>query len=115
LYTILIVDDDPSVLPIIAQALAEPGYDVLTARDGYEAIRALVHRHVDLMIVDIVMPGLDGVQLAMQATLMRPGLHVIYVTGMALTAPKAPAGKLLQKPLRAADLKAAVRQELATR
>jgi CheY-like chemotaxis protein len=113
LYTILTVDDDPLVLEVIARMLAQPGYTVLTARDGYEAVRTLADRHVDLMIIDIRMPGLNGVHLGDQAKLMRPRLHVIYLTGFADHANEARHGRVLKKPVRAADLIKTVEAELA--
>ncbi len=113
LYTMLIVDDDPLVLEVVAAVLAEPGYHVVTAGDGYEAIRLLADRHFDLMITDIKMPGLDGVQLGIQAKLMRPRLHIIYITAFADAAQKAEYGMVLEKPIRAAELVKTVRQEMA--
>ncbi|HWI28251.1 MAG TPA: response regulator [Stellaceae bacterium] len=104
MYTALIVDDDPLVLEVVAQILREPGFNVVTARDGYEAIRILADRHIDLMITDIMMPGLDGVQLGVQAKLMRPRLHIIYVTAFIDAAKGAQYGKVIEKPVRAAHL-----------
>jgi CheY-like chemotaxis protein len=112
-YTALVVDDDPLVLDVLARVLAEPGYAVVTARDGYEAIRVLADRHIDLMIADIKMPGLDGMELGIQAKLMRPRLHIIYITGFAEAADKAQYGKVIEKPIRAADLLAIVRKEIS--
>jgi CheY-like chemotaxis protein len=113
LYTALVVDDDPLVLDVVAQILAAPGYSVLTARDGYEAIRALADRHIDLMIADIRMPGLDGMQLGIQAKLMRPHLHIVYITGFAEAAKKVQYGKVVEKPIRAADLIETIRKEMS--
>ena len=113
LYTTLVVDDEPQVLSIIAQILAQPGYIVVTARDAYEAIRILADRHIDLMITDIRMPGLDGVELGIQAKLMRPRLHIIYITGFADAARNARHGTVIAKPIRAADLIKVVEQELS--
>jgi CheY-like chemotaxis protein len=53
LRTILLVDDDLELRGVIAAILAEPGYTVLTATDGYEALRVLVERVVDLLITDV--------------------------------------------------------------
>ena len=114
LYATLVVDDDPQVLAVVAEILAAPGFTVLTAHDGYEAIRILVERHVDLMITDARMPGLDGIQLGLQAKLMRPRLHIIYITAFADAARDARHGKVLRKPVRAAELVRTVEQELKT-
>jgi CheY-like chemotaxis protein len=111
LYTVLAVDDDRAVLDVIAKILAEPGYTVLTASDGYEAIRHLAERHIDLMLTDIRMPGLNGMDLGSQAKLMRPRLHVVYITAFAEESGKA-RGRVLRKPIRAAALVETVREEL---
>jgi CheY-like chemotaxis protein len=111
--TTLIVDDDPLVLDVLAQILAEPRYRVLTARDGYEAIRILAERHIDLMITDVRMPGLDGRDLGMQAKLMRPQLHILYITGFAEAAKNARYGKVIKKPIRAAVLIETIKQEMS--
>jgi CheY-like chemotaxis protein len=112
--TALIVDDDPLVLAVVAQILAgPPGYMVVTARDGYEAIRVLAERHVDLMITDLKMPGLDGMELGAQARLMRPRLHIVYLTGFADAAQKAQNGRLIDKPIRAEDLIETVKREMS--
>jgi CheY-like chemotaxis protein len=116
MFTILVADDDPSLLTIVAQILAEPGHIVLAASDGFEAVRILGDRHVDLMIADVRMPGLDGLQLGRQAKLMRPNLHIIFISGRPLGGEAIPEfGILLEKPIRAATLLAAVRTEMTAR
>lgn len=112
-YTVLVADDDSTVLDVIARILREPGYTVVTARDGYEAIRILAERHVDLMIADIKMPGLDGAELASQAKLMRPRLHIIYITGFLDARPKARSDLVVEKPIRAAALIETIRKTMS--
>ena len=114
MYTILVADDDPGLLAVVARILSEPGYTVLTASDGFEAVRLLADRHVDLLIADIRMPGLDGPQLGRQAKVMRPHLHIIFISGRpAANAPEF--GTFLEKPIRARDLLAVVQHELSAR
>jgi CheY-like chemotaxis protein len=112
-YATLVVDDDPIVLELVAEILSGPGYAVTTAREGYEAIRILADRHFDLMITDIKMPGLDGMQLGIQAKLMRPRLKIIYMTAFAEAAPHAQYGPVIAKPFRPASLLALARKELS--
>jgi CheY-like chemotaxis protein len=112
-YTILIADDDLLVCQVVANILREPGYTVLTAGDGFEAIRMLADRHIDLLIADVRMPGLDGTQLGLQAKVMRPRLHVMYITGFADSAKMVRNGKVLQKPIRAAELIKTVELEIS--
>lgn len=57
---ILVVDDDESITDLLATRLAMAGYNVVTASDGFEAIRALKDQRPHAMILDINMPGLDG-------------------------------------------------------
>jgi DNA-binding NtrC family response regulator len=115
-YTILVVDDDHQLLDVVAAVLAEPGYVVLTASDGYEAIRTLAARHVDMLIADVRMPGLDGPQLCVQAKLMRPRLRLILMSGYPQAADARTAslgGVLLRKPVRAVELLETVEAEIA--
>lgn len=114
-HTILVVDDEPALRDIIAAVLSEPGHTVLTASDGYEALRILAERPVNLLITDIVMPGLSGFQLARQAKLMRRSLHVIYISAHQRDDKKAAGptyGLLIHKPFRARDLVRQVNREL---
>jgi CheY-like chemotaxis protein len=102
LGTILLVDDDPELRAVVVAILVGPGYTVLSAADGYEAVRLLADRSVDLLIADVMMPGLSGLELARQAK----HLQVIYVSGHVsrLDDTRPTYGALLLKPVRAADL-----------
>lgn len=111
----MLVDDDLDLREIVCAILSEPGHTVLTAADGFEALRVLVERAVDLLITDLKMPGISGFELARQAKLMRPYLHVIYVTGhdSAITRTGGRTyGTLLQKPVRAHELLELVDREM---
>ena len=61
---LLLVDDDPNLLVVLAEQLRDDGYDVATARDGVEAMRRLESGWPDLAIIDMMMPRLDGLSLA---------------------------------------------------
>jgi DNA-binding response OmpR family regulator len=114
LRTILLVDDDLELRDVVVAILTEPGYTVLTAADGYEALRTLVDRSVDLLITDVKMPGITGFELARQAKLMRPNLHVIYLSGQE-SGPdrKGPTyGALVHKPVRAGELLEIIEREM---
>lgn len=116
-HAILVVDDDPALREIIVSVLSEPGYLVFSASDGYEAIRILVERPIDLLLTDIVLPGLSGFELAKQARVMRPSLHVIYISGFydQIHPNAGPSGGFMHKPFRARDLTCAVSRELEIR
>ena len=105
--TILFVEDDPDLRALVADMLSAKGFRVFAAADGYDAVRMLAEHHVDLLFTDIVMPGMDGVQLASQAKLMRPALKVLFATGYAQQATERGAlrlGSLLYKPLRQPEI-----------
>jgi CheY-like chemotaxis protein len=107
-FTILLVEDDSAVREVVVEILSAKLFHVLVAADGYEAIRLLVEQHVDVMLTDIMMPGLSGYELAAQAKLIRPSLEVLYTTGYdGQAAGREMAGrygKLLPKPVRADEL-----------
>jgi CheY-like chemotaxis protein len=105
--TILLVDDDPDVRDVLVALLAEPGYEVVPAMDGYEALRILDDRPIDVLITDVKMPGITGFELARQAKLKRPNLPIMYMSGNedATRDAHGPAyGRVLRKPFRAIDL-----------
>ena len=114
-YSILVVDDDPQLLDVYCAALAEVGHAVLPASDGYEAIRILVERYTDLLIADVNMPGLSGLELGAQAKLMRPCINIIYITGyhrLVERAPKPLMSLVMRKPVRPAELLTAVEKTM---
>ncbi|MEU8659390.1 response regulator [Actinoplanes philippinensis] len=83
--TLLLVDDEDAVLQVTARMLGGAGYRVLTAPDAAEALR-LLERHggeIAALVTDVVMPGMDGRQLARIASGRRPGLCVVFVSGYA--------------------------------
>jgi DNA-binding response OmpR family regulator len=63
---ILLVDDDPNLLVVLAEQLRDDGYEVATARDGQEALRRLEAGWPDLILLDLMMPRVDGLALARQ-------------------------------------------------
>lgn len=114
-HTVLFVEDEPAMRELVRHILSAKGFTVLLAKDGYEATGILAERAVDLMLTDIVMPGISGFELAMQAKLMHPGLKVLYTTGYSEQAKGGGIryGKLLSKPLRPAELVWEINQALA--
>jgi len=60
---LLLVDDDPTLLAVLARRMAREGYEVLTASSGAEALQQLEQRWPSLLIVDLMMPGMDGFEL----------------------------------------------------
>ena len=60
---LLLVDDDPTLLAVLARRMAREGYEVLTASSGAQALQQLEQRWPSLLIVDLMMPGMDGFEL----------------------------------------------------
>jgi CheY-like chemotaxis protein len=97
--TILLVDDDPSMLALGRQALARSGYAVLTALGGLEALEILGNTEVDLLVCDVLMPGMSGRELGQK--LAAEGSHVpmLFISASAQEAGSLP-GAFMQKPFR---------------
>ena len=81
--TILLVEDEPAVRAFSARTLADLGYRVIEAANGAEAL-AVAAAHpgpIDLLVTDVIMPGMHGADLAERLTAVRPGLRTLYVSG----------------------------------
>ncbi|MFN0042702.1 MAG: response regulator [Alphaproteobacteria bacterium] len=80
---ILVAEDDPAVRQFVSRALVHVGYEVEAVEDGLGALDVLAERSFDLLISDIVMPGLDGIALALKVAKEWPELPVMLMTGYA--------------------------------
>ena len=113
--SVLVIDDDPDVRGFIVTSLEEQGYRVREASDGSEGLAAIERETPDLVVVDFIMPGLSGADVARQIRTKRPTQPILFVSGYSeteavkRTAPDAP---LLAKPFRAEALHKAVRGAL---
>jgi len=77
---ILVVDDEEGVRSFLAEALEDDGHTVSSAEDGRAAAETLVRDRFDLMITDLRMPRMDGLELVRLARAERPGMRVIVLT-----------------------------------
>lgn len=117
--SILLAEDDDSLRVFLANALGRAGHLVTSCGDGNEALAALEVRAYDLLLADIVMPGIDGIELAQRATENLPAMKVLFITGfaaVALNAQKTGASrnaKILSKPFHLRDLVTEVDKILA--
>jgi DNA-binding NtrC family response regulator len=112
--TVLLVEDDPDVRDVLAAALSKH-FHLLVAGSGSQALPIIAGQPIDLLLTDIVMPDMNGFELAEKATAMRPGLRVIYMTGYADRAGgpvRARHGKLIGKPVRPVQLVSEIRAAL---
>jgi CheY-like chemotaxis protein len=78
---ILVVDDEAPLCNIAKQVLSPHGYHVVTAESGVQALEELEKQHFDLIISDIIMPNMDGYQLAEQVRMQYPQLPILLVSG----------------------------------
>ena len=100
--TILLVDDDPSVREMVGRVLTGEGYLVLTAANGPEALRIAASTAIDLVLLDLNMPGQSGWDTFEQLTSENPLLAIVIITARSqqlFTAVSAGTGALLEKPL----------------
>ena len=100
---ILLAEDDESLRRFLAAALVKAGHGVCDFSNGGEAFDCLQKLHFDLLLTDIVMPGMDGIELAKRAAEMDPALKIMFITGFAAVAlhPSSQApkqAKVLSKP-----------------
>lgn len=105
---ILLAEDDPSMREYLKRALERTGYEVVAVDSGLSAMPRLETESFDLLLTDIVMPGMDGIELAQEAAKAAPDMRVMFITGFAAVALKnnrRPANaKVLSKPFHLRDL-----------
>jgi CheY-like chemotaxis protein len=122
--TILLVEDEELLRAGVQEVLEIQGYKVITAPDGEQALACLAAQTIDLIITDLVMPKMDGVDFVKQLRKIKPDLPVIVVSGStrnimqrygidSIQVPGANAS--LPKPFKSVDLIEQVRQLLASR
>ena len=78
--TVCVVEDDPAIRRGLVDSLTFAGYAVLECEDGASARRTLEHAEMDLVLLDVVLPGMDGLDYLPELRTLRPGLPVILVT-----------------------------------
>lgn len=77
---ILVVDDEVQICDIIQKVLSQEGYQILTAFSGEEALKQLKKTPVDLILVDLKMPGMDGLEMLKQARAIQMNLRAVLLT-----------------------------------
>lgn len=102
--SVLIVDDEPSILKTLGGLLSDEGFEVITAPNGYEALKIIDTESPDLVLLDIWMPGIDGIETLKEIRKENPYIQVIIITGhgtieTAVKATKLGAFDLIEKPL----------------
>ncbi|MCF8093938.1 MAG: sigma-54-dependent Fis family transcriptional regulator, partial [Desulfobacteraceae bacterium] len=102
--TILIVDDEESILKSLSGILMDEGFETITATNGYEALQRIEEQAPDLVLLDIWMPGLDGIDTLKEIKNQHPHVQVVMITGhgtieTAVNATKMGAYDFIEKPL----------------
>ncbi|MEE9588552.1 MAG: response regulator [Hyphomicrobiaceae bacterium] len=106
---ILLAEDDESMRRFLVKALERAGYEVISFGNGVDAYARLKEEPFALLLTDIVMPEMDGIELARRASEMDPDLRIMFITGFAavtLNADEATPhdAKVLSKPFHLRDL-----------
>ena len=115
---ILLAEDDEDMRRFLVKALEKAGYDVIAFGNGLEAYERLKEEPFTLLLTDIVMPEMDGIELARKASELDPDLKIMFITGFAAVAlnpdNQAPKdAKILSKPFHLRDLVDEVERMLA--
>lgn len=109
---ILLAEDEDGMRTYLQRALEKQGYEVVAVDRGTAALPYLESETFDLLLSDIVMPEMDGIELAQRAQKLAPGMRVMFITGFAAVTLRAgsvvPQAKVLSKPFHLKDLVAEV-------
>jgi PAS domain S-box-containing protein len=111
---VLIVEDEPDLMDVASALFISMGYEVITASNSREALNLLATREIDILFTDVIMPGMNGVELATHAHEHYPHVRVILASGYPLPALKLEDANLedfifVGKPYRLSDLARALR------
>ena len=105
---ILLAEDEEAMRTYLARALQNAGYEVVAVDCGTAALPLLYDQQFDLLLSDIVMPEMDGIELAQRCAEISPKTKVMFITGFAAVTLKAsreaPQAKVLSKPFHLRDL-----------
>jgi two-component system, cell cycle response regulator CpdR len=117
-HKILLAEDDHDMRRFLGKALQKAGYEVASFDNGMSAYHRLREEPFELLLTDIVMPEMDGIELARRATELDPDIKVMFITGFAAVALNPdnnapPQAKILSKPFHLKDLVNEVQRLLA--
>jgi DNA-binding response OmpR family regulator len=118
--TILIVDDEPTVAKTVRMILEHGGYRTIVTHDGEDAARLIREVSPDAVLLDVILPRLDGVEVAIQACRTAPSCKVVLFSGrpdaadlLAAARTRGYSFEILPKPTRPQDLLEKMRELLA--
>jgi two-component system cell cycle response regulator CpdR len=105
---ILLAEDEPAMRTYLGRALENAGFEVVAVDRGTTALPYLERERFDLLLSDIVMPEMDGIELAQRCAQVSPQTKVMFITGFAAVTLKAsreaPQARVLSKPFHLRDL-----------
>jgi two-component system cell cycle response regulator CpdR len=108
MFRILLAEDEQVMRAYLARALERSGYEVVAVDSGTAAAPLLEAERFDLLLTDIIMPEMDGIQLAHHCNMVSPTTDVIFINGFSGVALRAgasvPNAKILAKPFHLKDL-----------
>ena len=117
---ILLADDDPTALDLVGRALEADGHEVIRCPDGQDAFQRLTAapQSFDLLLTDMEMPGINGIELASRAAAAAPRIRILLMSGFSSGADPAtelgiPVAGFVSKPLSLDQMREAVRSALA--
>lgn len=117
--TVLLVEDEPMVRGVAERALTRHGYTVVTADNGEDALEILAAQQIDLLISDVVMPGMDGPTMVREARKTWPHLKILFMSGYAEEQLRKSIDienvNFLPKPFSVAELAEAARRAVGTK
>lgn len=115
--TVLVVEDEPGILDFLEHGLKAQGFDVISADDGNSGLEKALRSGVDLLVLDVMLPGRDGLEVLAELRRAKPGLPVIILTALGEVDQRvrgldAGAVDYLVKPFSLAELAARIRAQL---
>jgi len=120
LVTVLVADDNEVAQRLCRRVLEKAGHKVLTASDGIEAVTLALANPLDMILMDVAMPGMDGLEAMRQIKAQKPGMAIVIASAHSMASDRerflaAGADDVLSKPFRLTDLTAVVDRLTANR
>jgi DNA-binding NtrC family response regulator len=110
---VLVIDDEPAIRSLVVAILRNAGHDIVSAEDATAGLERLACDRVDIVVSDVVMPGMSGLELLREVRARRPELPVLLITGGGTRPMLGRAEHVLPKPFTHTELTAAVAGALA--
>jgi CheY-like chemotaxis protein len=111
--TVLLVEDNPELRQMMAEILAASGLTVIQAKDGFDALNRANQAKFDLVLTDVIMPGMNGPEVVDRIRQDRPNVKVIFISGSADMVSATAEDLVMWKPVRPEALLQAVQTSLS--